>query len=190
MTPDPSSPVNQAAFKDGAINYLTRLYSPRRCQFCIDGTAELADISVADAWTRDQNGEYLFDSRSLILVRNEIGRKMIQDAKAAGVIEVSAIDSDTVYRTHKSLQKQKKAENPARIERLKNRIDVPDYFWVPDISAGDKFSERINSFILALGKIKIIRYIVLKLLLSRMAVPFIWFRQKRKRRRQQFAGAG
>lgn len=176
--------LHYSNFKDGAINYLTRLYSPTRCKLCTDGSAEFADISVADGWTRGNNGKYLYHRMSTILVRTEQGRKILKSAVDSGVLFVQSIDHDSIYRTHIGLQKQKKRDAPARIERLrrKGRI-VPEYNMRWEGTLSDSLHERFSSLVMLLGKFPFLRFMVLKLLLSKAALPLLWIRQWRKNRK-------
>jgi coenzyme F420 hydrogenase subunit beta len=61
-----------------------------RCYICPDHTGEFADIAVGDPWYRsipeDEPG------RSLILVRTETGRKVLEDAVAAGYLSAERVD--------------------------------------------------------------------------------------------------
>ncbi len=59
---------------------MTQLYSPFRCQTCIDGSSEFSDISVSDAWTRDETGKYIFQSQSKLLVRTQKGLNILNNA--------------------------------------------------------------------------------------------------------------
>ena len=61
-----------------------------RCYLCLDHTGEFADIAVGDPWYRelgsDEKGE------SMILVRTERGRKILEQAIAAGYLDVKRAD--------------------------------------------------------------------------------------------------
>lgn len=63
-----------------------------RCKICADGAGASADIVCADAWHGDEKGYPLFDEqdgRSLILVRNEKGRRIVEGAVAAGRLQIA-----------------------------------------------------------------------------------------------------
>lgn len=65
-------------------------YRPFRCYLCPDSTSEFADISCGDPWHRPrEKGE---PGRSLLLVRTERGRGIVQGAIRAGYIEVFPAD--------------------------------------------------------------------------------------------------
>jgi len=59
-------------------------YRPYRCYLCPDGTAAYADISCGDPWYRTiQDNEA---GHSLVIVRTEKGRKILEGAIAAGYL--------------------------------------------------------------------------------------------------------
>ena len=60
-------------------------YRPYRCYLCPDGTGAHADISCGDPWHREiKEGEAGY---SLIVVRTERGREILQNAITAGYIK-------------------------------------------------------------------------------------------------------
>lgn len=172
-------------FKDGAINYLTFLYSPFRCQTCIDGSAEFSDISVSDAWTRDENGNYLFESQSKLLVRTPLGAKVMQEAIGSGALVANDVTQSKAYQTHKLHQQNKGINAPIRVDRLKRRgLPVPEYDRpMPPVTTKLRRNERIATFIMALGKKRALRYPLFKFLISRYGAFFVIIRQKIKARK-------
>lgn len=78
-----------------------------RCHICPDGLGEFADISCGDAWHRHKgDGD---PGRSLILVRSDLGKNIINKAASAGYIEITNSDRSKVLaaqglpRRHKEL---------------------------------------------------------------------------------------
>jgi coenzyme F420 hydrogenase subunit beta len=57
-------------------------YRPFRCYLCPDGTSEFADISCGDPWYRELSDDEV--GYSLVLVRTELGRRIIQGVMASG----------------------------------------------------------------------------------------------------------
>ncbi len=54
-------------------------YTPARCRLCPDGLAELADVSVGDAWLdRFTEDPAASDGVSDIIVRTELGRRLVE----------------------------------------------------------------------------------------------------------------
>jgi len=61
-------------------------FRPYRCHLCPDGASESADIACGDPWYRPiEEGEM---GSSLVLVRTELGRRIVRDAMAAGYIHL------------------------------------------------------------------------------------------------------
>lgn len=70
-----------------------------RCKICADGTGKAADIACADAWECDERGYPLFDEadgRSLVMARTELGRALVEEAKAAGALSLAPFDIETL----------------------------------------------------------------------------------------------
>lgn len=66
-----------------------------RCKVCADGTGVAADIVCADAWESDDKGYPVFQDApgiSLMVARTPLGQKLIQEAKATGVIDTQPYD--------------------------------------------------------------------------------------------------
>lgn len=66
-------------------------FHPVRCKLCIDATSEFADISFADAWLpeiirSDKVGA------SIVIPRNELGTKLLQDMASKKLISIREID--------------------------------------------------------------------------------------------------
>lgn len=180
------SNLHYSNFKDGAINYLTRLYSPVRCQMCIDGTAEFADISVADSWMRNQKGQYKFPSMSTVLIRTEIGNELFRDAVKNKRLWAKPIDKRSIYYTYKSLEKTKKKNAAIRVQRMQKKgKSIPIYEAnLPECDMVDKIRERMATSVLELGKSKVLRMFILRILLSKATTPLIVFRQLLKKKKK------
>ena len=71
-----------------------------RCHLCADHTGECADLSVGDAWQDRVEGE---PGRSLILVRTERGRTLLQRAVESGHLEVRPAFSSALPRAQRNL---------------------------------------------------------------------------------------
>lgn len=178
-------PMHNYNYDDGAYNYLTHLYTPSRCQVCLDGSAQFADIAVGDAWTRDEDGNYKFFAQSRIFPRTPIGMDVLKGAMGRGVIEAIDVSTDPSYRTHKMATTRKGTGTPIRIRRRQAKgIPVPKYdVEFGEFTAREKFNERVSAFFLWCGKHKAIRYPLLWLLTSKLSIPMIWLRRKIKKRK-------
>jgi len=81
---------------------LLQRFVPWRCRICPDHTGEFADISVGDPWYYDEIpvGE---PGRSLVIVRTERGRRFLEGARAAGVLELERSDPSLLPRSQPNL---------------------------------------------------------------------------------------
>ena len=177
--------LHYSNFKDGAINYLMYLYSPPRCQTCVDGSSEFADISVSDAWTRDSSGNYLFKSQSRLLARTATGVKTIMSAIDAGDLVAKDVTNDPHYKTHRFHARKKGTTAYIRVDRLKRKgVAVPSYDrTIDDVTRSDRRKEWIESFLMRLGRIRAIRLPLFAFLISRYGIPLVKIRQYRKSKR-------
>ena len=80
---DHNRPPLKIAYKD-SWGFLQK-YRQLRCYLCPDGTGEFADIACGDPWYRDIKEDEA--GYSLILVRTERGRQILQSAITAGFIK-------------------------------------------------------------------------------------------------------
>jgi len=172
-------------YNDGAYNYIIQLYAPIRCQTCLDGSGQFADIAVSDAWTRNADGEYRFKRQSRMLVRTPRGMEILQRAIDHGTISAQDVGTDPDYRTHKMQTRRKGSGAPLRIERWRKKgIDVPEYdVEFEPFTPKERFNERFSAFFLWCGRHKYLRYPLLKFLTSKASKPLIALRRYIKRRK-------
>ncbi|MBW1634679.1 MAG: Coenzyme F420 hydrogenase/dehydrogenase, beta subunit C-terminal domain, partial [Deltaproteobacteria bacterium] len=181
-------PLHYSNYKDGAYNYFVSLYMPERCQTCFDGSNEFSDVSVSDAWTRDENGEYKFKGHSRILVRTEIGAELVQTAAEADDVIIHDVTKDPSYKTHKMQTRRKGSLVPVRVARWKKGgRKVPDYDrQIPsDVTRKERITEWLSSSMLRAGKFKPFRIIFMGFLTSKFAIPLIKIRVFLKKRKYQ-----
>jgi coenzyme F420 hydrogenase subunit beta len=77
-------------------------YRPYRCYLCPDGTSEFADVSCGDPWYREvEPGE---PGTSLVVVRTQRGRELVQRAIAAGAIQVRSVRPEVLAISQRELQ--------------------------------------------------------------------------------------
>jgi len=70
-----------------------------RCRLCVDGVGEFADITAGDFWDADERGDPIFDDAagmSALLARTPRGLRIIEEAVAAGALEVEPMDIDAL----------------------------------------------------------------------------------------------
>ncbi len=181
-------PLHYSNYKDGAYNYFTSLYMPERCQTCLDGSSEFADISVSDAWTRDENGDYKFKEHSRILVRTQVGDELIESATAAGDLVIHDVTTDPSYKTHKMQTRRKGSLVPIRVDRWRRagrKVPVYDRAIPDDVTVKERITERLSSAMLRAGKFKPFRIVFMGFLTSMLAVPLIKVRLYLKKRKYQ-----
>ncbi len=180
-------PLHYSNYKDGAYNYLISLYMPARCQTCLDGSNLFSDLSVSDAWTKDEDGNYKFKSHSRILVRTPRGAEVVKQAAQSGAIVAQSVSDDPSYRTHKIQTKRKGLNAPLRVDRLRRRgKPAPQYDRpTPEATGKERLFERFASGLLWLGTHKTLRFLLVKFLMSKLAIPLIKLRIYLKRRKYQ-----
>ena len=102
------------------ISVLGTFFIPQRCQLCFDGVAELADISLGDAWlpqfAENSKGE------SIILLRTDAGRALVEKTMDESVIELVRTNPKNVIVSQKGLFYRKKKLNYANARIMRNRI--------------------------------------------------------------------
>lgn len=177
--------LHYSNYKDGAYNYFTGLYMPKRCQTCIDGSALLSDVSIGDAWTRDRSGEYTFPRHSRILVRTQKGLEIVQRAAERGTLFVKDVSNDPSYQTHKIQTARKGRIAPIRVMRYQNAGRAAPIYDIPMAAPTlkEKATELGVSGILRITRIAVIRRVILKFVTSWFAIPLIKIRQMRKKRK-------
>jgi len=123
-------------------------YRQWRCYICPDHTGEFSDISVGDPWYRGNGGDDL--GKSLVVVRTELGRKILHEAADAGYIVLGKSDPSMLPKSQPNLITAK-AVLWGRIFALKLvGIGVPDYrgfellsFWIKDLT----IKQKVNSIL-------------------------------------------
>jgi coenzyme F420 hydrogenase subunit beta len=172
-------------YNDGAYNYLTHLYTPKRCQTCLDGSGQFSDVSVSDAWTRDEDGDYLFEAQSRMLIRTQNGMDVVQRAIDRGSISSEDVSGNPNYKTHAMQTKRKGSGAPIRIERWRAKgIAVPEYdVEFEPFTGRERLNERASAFFLWCGQHTWIRYPLLKFLTSPASIPIIKVRRIIKKRK-------
>jgi len=82
-------------------------YRPFRCHLCADGTSEFADISCGDPWYRNlDDGETGY---SLVLVRTEVGKRIVHSAIKAGYLVLQPANPQILVESQKNLLEKRRA---------------------------------------------------------------------------------
>lgn len=85
--------------------HLTK-YAPLRCRLCPDGLGRVSDISCGDAWHQYQGNNQ--EGISLVLVRTERGRDILQRAKDADYVRLVRADAEAVLSAQPNLLSKRK----------------------------------------------------------------------------------
>jgi coenzyme F420 hydrogenase subunit beta len=92
------------------------------CQYCLDMTSQFADISVG-------SGRAKFRGWNTVIVRTEIGTKIVEMAKKRGMVKTKPIPEESVHHLRRAaLNKMKRAV--AVIEEKAGFHDDPGYFHI------------------------------------------------------------
>jgi coenzyme F420 hydrogenase subunit beta len=173
--------IHRYDYSVGAYNWLIHIYTPKRCQTCMDGSAQFADIAISDAWTRGADGQHKFKNRS----RTQRGLDLVKQAEQRGSLVCEDVSGDPDYETYKTQTRRKRRGAPIRIQRWGGRgIAVPEYdIQLPEANDKEKLNERVSAFFLWLGQYKWFRMVVLKVITTRLSVPLVEYRIWAKKRR-------
>lgn len=100
-------------------------YRPLRCNLCPDGLGRVADIACGDAWDQyEDNGD---PGRSLVLVRTERGRAILEGARRAGYVTLKKVGQDHVLRAQVNLLERRRALFGRLAAFRLLGVPVPDY---------------------------------------------------------------
>ena len=111
------------------FNTLKLFYTPKRCNMCVDFSAEYTDIAVGDPWLRGPDGKYLYpDGYTTLLTRTDIGKQMIVAAEQAGYIKTEPLPLSTFMANFEKSARYKRELVPEFMELLRRRgKPVPAY---------------------------------------------------------------
>jgi coenzyme F420 hydrogenase subunit beta len=115
---------SQMSYEQSWSNILTK-YVSLRCRLCPDGTGELADISCGDPWYRDAEANDA--GHSIVLVRTEKGRQLLNKAVESGYVQLSKVEPKVLPLSQKSLF-MKRCNLWGRLLAMRIlRVPVPKY---------------------------------------------------------------
>jgi len=96
-----------------------------RCLLCVDLTNELADISFGDPWGQRFGSALETLGRSVIVVRSQVGEKLLQDACKCRIVELMETDGATAKSTQ-NVQFKKQAGSRIMVRKLLGK-ETPKY---------------------------------------------------------------
>jgi coenzyme F420 hydrogenase subunit beta len=98
-------PSHKMSYRD-SWGFLQK-YRPYRCHLCPDGTSEFADLSCGDPWYREIEEDE--PGYSLVVVRTERGREILQRAMAAGYVRLERAEPKKLEQAQKNLLAKRSA---------------------------------------------------------------------------------
>jgi coenzyme F420 hydrogenase subunit beta len=138
------------------------LFTPPRCLMCPDHTAELADISLGDAWFPELGHDKV--GRSVIVTRTKTAEDFVSSVASVKAISLVEISAEKVKQSQKLLIRFKKDFFKSRLSLLKMfgkqtpsfkmpAPDSSDALWFPTVFV-KAFYPFFNSYISLSKKIK------------------------------------
>jgi coenzyme F420 hydrogenase subunit beta len=116
--------TRQISYEDSWGNILSK-YRQFRCVLCPDSTGEFADISCGDPWYRAiKPGEI---GRSLILVRTEKGRDVLQRARAEAYVKLERVEPSVLPCSQEALLQRRRCLWGRLLAMRMTRVPVPSY---------------------------------------------------------------
>jgi coenzyme F420 hydrogenase subunit beta len=104
-------------------------FTPTRCTMCPDQAAELADISLGDAWLPEFRSDHL--GRSLVISRTAAGQHLLERAREARVVQLQPVAADKVWQSQRVNLTFKKADLPQRLALLRRFGQTTPRFTPP-----------------------------------------------------------
>ncbi|WP_417908597.1 Coenzyme F420 hydrogenase/dehydrogenase, beta subunit C-terminal domain [Candidatus Electronema sp. PJ] len=122
------------------INTMFRLFGAKRCFLCVDGQAELADLSFGDFWACDYTDEFKELERcTLVSQRTAKGLRLLQEAEQEGVLALHHLPADRVSKRGMSMVRGKRSRTAVHVAlRRKKGLPLPDYhITIPEPTQAD-----------------------------------------------------
>ena len=107
------------------------LFTPMRCTMCPDQLAELADISLGDAWLPEFRGDKI--GRSLLITRTQFAERLLNSLQLDGKVALSPVSLEKVKRSQAVNLRFKKDDFFTRSAMLKAASQQTPVF-VPAVS--------------------------------------------------------
>lgn len=118
-----------------------------RCGLCPDHTGEFADVSVGDPWYREIEPDEA--GSSLIVVRNERGRRLVHAAVASGHLIAERVDHGLLPASQPNLMSTRGAVWGRLMALRLARVPAPSYRGLPTFHAWLRLSlrDKLASFV-------------------------------------------
>lgn len=176
------------------FNIVSRVASMGRCLYCLDATAEFADLSVGDPWIRNEQGTWKYhdsdgDGVSAVLSRTDQGEALMRDAQQGGALDVKQIPVQEVFDGQHAmiLEKSERVAIRLRIKQFLRR-PVPRYpMPLPRTSRAQLQKELAFLTTRLIPMIPLLPAVLVRLAFSPLGACFI---NRRIRKREALARAG
>ena len=106
-------------------NEILSKYTQLRCRFCPDTTGQFADIACGDPWYRSRKADE--KGWSLVLVRTELGKTILQNAMRKGYLKLERVGPETLPGSQKELHSRRKQLWGRLFVMRLMRIPAPKY---------------------------------------------------------------
>jgi coenzyme F420 hydrogenase subunit beta len=144
-------------------------FTPLRCTMCPDQTAELADISLGDAWLPELKSEKR--GASIVISRTSRGKNLLDDAISAKAISLASVDIGKVRQSQFTNLKFKKDDLGYRLRFLRLMGRKTPVFN-PSIKSTLKLASALRALYIYVN-IKASSKKLFRRLLSRVPLPLI-----------------
>ena len=105
---------------------LFRLFQRERCNMCLDWCNELSDIALGDYWGARVDGKDMKPGWSTIIVRTEVGERLLKDAEAKGYIATFPTEASHLMLTG-GFYKKKHTNVYNIMKRQRFSYPIPDF---------------------------------------------------------------
>jgi len=174
------------------FNVLSRTTPLGRCLQCLDAAAEFGDLAVGDPWIRDEKGEWKYNHPhgwSGVIVHTPQGQRILEEAAAAGYVELQEIPAQEIESGQHAMMEEKKQCTALRVRvRRLLGLPVPRYTMrLPKPSLRVIGKELSFWAMRALPASHFVRRLFMRLGFSRLGI-YLVNRRMRKRRKRAAAG--
>jgi coenzyme F420 hydrogenase subunit beta len=167
-------PLHPGAAYGTVVNVMFRLFGPERCRLCVDGTAELADLSFGDFWAFDYADEFSRLERcTQVFQRTAKGRDILRNAEQAGAVVLHPLPAEKISARTVAMVRGKRSRAAIYMAKRQRRgLLNPDYHaaW-KEPKLQDRLKNLPVELFDLLRKNSTLRRCILKILFSPVIMP-------------------
>jgi coenzyme F420-reducing hydrogenase beta subunit len=122
------------------VNTMFRLFGADRCRLCIDGLAELADLSFGDFWAGDYPDQFRhLEGCTLISQRSGKGQLILEEAAKDGAVALHLLPAERISKRVMSMVRGKRSRAAVYTAKRRSQgLPVPDYHLaIPEPTRAD-----------------------------------------------------